>query len=138
MDSVQISAEQHIYRAYNIMVTAVLFFAGIAFGGVIFSETDPPDMVDDAGLVAVALLAVLWYRVGWHRYRRSIIPTALAVLALLVQLAAVPLEREDAAAFGDNVGGLILFGTFAVFAIYQYRRAGLMAARARIEREYTR
>jgi FtsH-binding integral membrane protein len=138
MDSVQISAEQHIYRAYNLMVTTVIFFAGIAFGGVIFSETDPPDMVDDAGLLAVGLFAVLWYRLGWHRYRRSIVPTLLAVLALLVQLAAVPLEREDEAAFGDNIGGLVLFGSFAVFVIYQYRRAGLMAARARVEREYTR
>jgi hypothetical protein len=44
-----------------------------------------------------------------------VIPLVLAGLALAVQLVAIPLERDDAAAFGDNIGGLVMLAPFSSF-----------------------
>lgn len=114
----------YVQRGYNLMVTAVLFFGGLAFGTLAFSpvENDWGDRFDDVGLVVVGVVAVLWYLIGDNRYRRSIVPLLLVAAAVVVQAVAVPLEHDDAAAFGDNIGGLILLVPFLVFAAFQYVR----------------
>jgi hypothetical protein len=33
---------------------------------------------------------------------------------------AIPLERDDAAAFGDNIGGVVLLLPFFIFALVYY------------------
>jgi len=48
----------------------------------------------------------------------------LTGLALVVQLVAIPLENDDPAAFGDNIGGLVLLLPFFVFALVYYFRVG--------------
>jgi peptidoglycan/LPS O-acetylase OafA/YrhL len=110
------------------MVTAVLFFGGLAFGTIAFSpvETDLGDRLDDIGLVVVGVMAAAWYLFGQNRYRRSVVPLALAVAAAIVQLVAIPLENDDPAAFGDNIGGLVFLVPFLVFAVVQYRRSAAM------------
>ncbi len=113
-----------INRGYNLMVTAVLFFAGIAFGTVAFAEADLIDKVDDFGLLIVGALAVIWYLWSGNAARRSLVPVILGIAALIAQLSAIVLERDDPTAFGDNIGGIILFTPFVIFAIYQYRRGG--------------
>lgn len=111
-------------RGYNLMITAVLFFAGIAFGTVAFNEADLIDKVDDIGLLVVGAVALIWYLWAGNGVRRSPVPVALAVLALVAQLSAIVFERDDPTAFGDNIGGIILFTPFVIFAVYQYLRNG--------------
>ena len=123
----KLSTEQLVYRGYNLMISLVLVLSGLAFGAVLFAEEDLPDKIDDAGLLVVAILAAAWYLFSGSRYRRSIVPVALAALALLIQVVAVPIENDDKTAFGDNLGGLVMFVPFLVFAIYQYRRTGRLA-----------
>ena len=120
----QAALDQYINRGYNLMVTAVLFFGGLGFGTLAFSpvENDLGDRLDDIGLLVIGVLVVAWYLVGDHRYRRSLVPLALAAAAVLIQAIAVPLENDDPAAFGDNIGGLIFFVPLLVFAAYQYWR----------------
>jgi len=113
-----------INRGYNLMVTAVLFFAGLAFGTVAIAEADAIDKVDDIGLLVVGAIAVIWYLSRDHRTRHSQVPVLLAIVALIAQLSAIVFERDDPTAFGDNIGGIILFVPFVIFAIYQYRRVG--------------
>ena len=121
--------QRSVNRGYNLMVTAVLFFGGLAFGTIAFSpvETDLGDRLDDIGLVVVGVMAAAWYLFGQNRYRRSVVPLALAVAAAVVQLVAIPLENDDPAAFGDNIGGLVFLVPFLVFAVVQYRRSAAMA-----------
>ena len=124
----RLTAEQLVYRGYNLMISLVLVLSGLAFGAVLFAEEDLPDKIDDAGLLVVAVLAALWYLFSGSRYRRSIVPVALAALALVIQVVAVPIENDDTTAFGDNIGGLMMFIPFLIFAIYQYRRTASLAA----------
>ncbi|MCL4393852.1 MAG: hypothetical protein M1482_03415 [Chloroflexi bacterium] len=49
-------------------------------------------------------------------------PLALAGLALVVQVIAVPLENDDPAAFGDNIGGLVFLVPFFIFALVYFWR----------------
>ncbi len=116
--------EESIHRAFNLMVTTVLFFGGIAFGLVALSpvENDWGDRLDDIGLLAIGIIAVIWYLAGRNRLRRSVIPVVLAGLAMVIQLAAIPLERDDPAAFGDNIGGLVMLIPFFVFVLISYLR----------------
>ncbi len=113
---------ESIHHGYNLMVTAVLFFSGIAFGVLSFSptENDWLDRLDDIGLPLIGIACVVWFLIGRNRYQRTVIPLALAGLALVVQLLAIPLERDDPAAFGDNLGGLALYVPFFVFALIYY------------------
>jgi uncharacterized protein involved in response to NO len=117
-----------INRGYNLMVTAVLFFAGLAFGTVAIEEADLIDKVDDVGLLTVGAIAVIWYLTGDHRTRRSQMPVLLTIVALIAQLSAIVFERDDPTAFGDNIGGIIYFTPFVIFAIYQHVRNGRLQA----------
>jgi len=117
-----------INRGYNLMITAVLVFAGLAFGTVAIEETDAIDKFDDIGLLVIGVIALIWYLWGDHRLRRSQTPVLLAVVALITQLSAIVFERDDATAFGDNIGGIILFTPFVIFVIYQHMRNGRLQA----------
>jgi len=119
-----VTTAQAVNRGYNLMVAAILFFAGLAFGTVAIEETDAIDKVDDIGLLVVGAIAVFWYLWGDHRLRRSQVPVLLAIVALVAQYSAIVFERDDPTAFGDNIGGIILFTPFVIFAIYQHIRNG--------------
>jgi hypothetical protein len=118
--------KESIQHGYNLMVTAVLFFGGIAFGTLTFSpvENDWFDRLDDIGLPLIGVACLVWFLSGRNRYKRSIVPVVLAGLALAIQLVGIPLERDDAAAFGDNIGGLVLLLPFFLFAGVYYLRLG--------------
>jgi hypothetical protein len=112
-----------ISHSFNLMVTAVLFFGGIAFGTLAFSpvENDWLDRIDDIGLPLIGIACLVWFLIGRNRYQRSAVPLVLVALALLIQIAAIPLERDDLAAFGDNIGGLMMLVPFFFFSLLYYR-----------------
>jgi hypothetical protein len=114
--------KESINRGFNLMVTAVLLFGGLAFGLVALSpvENDWGDRLDDIGLALVGLVCLGWYLVGRNHVKRSLAPVVLAGLAMSVQLLSVLLERDDQAAFGDNYIGLVLLVPFFVFVVVQY------------------
>lgn len=114
--------KESINHGYNLMVTAVLLFGGIAFGTLAFSpvENDWFDRLDDIGLPLIGIACLVWFLVGRNRYQRSAFPLVLAGLALAVQIVAIPLELDDLSAFGDNIGGLVLFAPFFIFALIYY------------------
>src|SRR6516225_1672722 len=123
---------ESINRGFNLMVTTVLFFGGLAFGFVALSpvENDWGDRLDDIGLLVVGIACLVWYVIGRNRFQRSIVPVVLAGLALVVQVLAILLERDDPAAFGDNFGGLVMLIPFFIFVLVQFiltRRAHLSA-----------
>jgi hypothetical protein len=123
-----VTANQALNRGYNLMVGGILVLAGLAFGTVGFSETDLPDKLDDFGLLAVGVVALVWYLIGSNRFKRSLVPFALVVVALVVQVVGVYLEVDDKEAFGDNIGGMFLFLPSVVFTGYQYWRTGKLSA----------
>ena len=131
---------ESINRGFNLMVTSVLFFGGIAFGSVALSpvENDWGDRLDDIGLLAVGIACLVWYVIGRNRFQRSVAPVVFAGLALVVQALAILLERDDPAAFGDNFGGLFMLIPFCIFVLVQFiltRRTHLSAERATVAEE---
>ncbi len=116
--------KESLNHGYNLMVTAVLFFGGLAFGTLALSpvENDWTDRLDDIGLPLIGIACLAWFLFGRNRYKRSVVPLVLAGLALAIQILAIPLERDDAAAFGDNIGGLVLLLPFFVFGVVYYLR----------------
>ena len=126
---------ESINRGFNLMVMTVLLFGGIAFGSVALSpvENDWGDRLDDIGLPLIGIACLLWFVIGRHRFQRSVIPVVLAGLALAVQVLAIPLEHDDAGAFGDNIGGLVMLAPFFIFALVLFilnGRATLATERA--------
>jgi hypothetical protein len=115
---------ESIDHGFNLMTTAVLFFGGLAFGTLALSpvENDWLDRLDDIGLPLIGIACLVWFLSGRNRYKHSPVPLVLAGLALAVQLLAIPLETDDVAAFGDNIGGLVMLAPFFVFALVYYIR----------------
>ncbi len=114
--------KESMAHGYNLMVTAVLFFGTMAFGTLAFSpvENDWLDRIDDIGLPLIGIACLVWFLTGRNRYRRSAVPLVFAGLALAIQIIAVPLELDDLAAFGDNIGGLVMLAPFFIFALVYY------------------
>ena len=113
---------ESINRGYNLMICALLALPGLAFGSVIIPEQELNDKIDDFGLLLSGIIAVVWYLVGRNRFSRSLIPVVLVCLALAAQITGVLIERDDKEAFGDNIGGLILYVGLLGFSIVQYRK----------------
>ncbi len=120
------TVKESINHGYNLMVTTVLLFGGLAFGTLAFSpvEDDWLDRLDDIGLPLIGIVCLVWFLSGRNRYKRTVTPIVLTGLALIIQLIAIPLERDSAAAFGDNIGGIALLLPFFAFALIYYFRVG--------------
>ena len=111
-----------VNRGYNLLACGTLGLSGLAFGTVILAEKDPTDKLDDGGFLLIGAIAVIWYLIGRNRFKRTPVPLVLAAVALVVQLVGLVLERDDSAAFGDNIGGIWLFAPLLVLLAVQYYR----------------
>jgi hypothetical protein len=116
------TVQEAVNRGYNLLVCSIVILAGAAFGSVIVNEAELNDKLDDGILLAVGVIALVWYLWGTNRVKRSWIPILCVVLALVGQIIGVLLEKDDKEAFGDNIGGMIIYLPTLVFAIYQYVR----------------
>lgn len=116
-------SKQEIYnRGFNLMVVSLLVLPGLAFGSVILNEHDFNDKIDDFVLLVSGLIAVAWYLVGRNRFSRSMVPLGLALLSIVGQIAGVLIEKDDKEAFGDNIGGMIVFVGVLTLVLFQYFR----------------
>lgn len=116
-------------RGFNLLGTTLLAMGGLLFGAVVFQEEDITDKVDDGGFLVIAALGLAWYLWRAHRTERSAAPIIFSIVAVLVQIAGLILERDDPTAFGDNIGGMLYFGAAVVLLGVQYRATGRIASR---------
>lgn len=124
----RIGLVEAVHRGYNLLACSVLGLAGLAFGSVVFDEAEWTDKIDDIVLLGVAVVALVWYLSGQNRFRRTVVPIVLTVIATLGQLAGVFLEHDDAGAFGDNIGGMLIYVPLLVLLIVQYVVTARLAA----------
>ena len=117
------TVQQALNRGYNLLVCSFLFVSGLAFGTVAFNEADTEDKVDDLLLLGLGIITVAWYFVGKNRFSRSIVPVVFAALMLAAQAWGIFVENSDKEAFGDNIGGAIVFSSVMLISLYQYFRA---------------
>jgi hypothetical protein len=88
-----------------------------------FNETALNDRIDDIVLLARGVLTLVWYLVGRNRFIRSAVPLGFVVLSLAGQVAGVLIEKNDKEAFGDNIGGMIIFVCVLALALFQDLRS---------------
>jgi hypothetical protein len=117
-----ITLEECTHHGFNLMVTVVLLFSGLAFGTVAFSpvEDDWFDRADDIGLLLVGLIGLAWFLIGRNRYQHTVVPVVLAGFAMGFQTLAILFERDSQASFGDNIGSLIILIPFFFFTLVYY------------------
>ncbi len=111
-----------INRGFNLLAIGIVGLAGFAFMPEIFLEKDWDDKIDDAMLLVIGLVGIIWYFTKNNRVSRSVLPTALVVAALAVKIMGVIIEHNDPDSLGDDIGGLILFLLATAFIIYQYKK----------------
>ena len=116
----KMTLQNAINRGYNLLACTVLALAGLAFGTIVFEEADLLDKVDDIGFLLIGAVAVIWYLVGRNRFKRSVVPIVLSGIAIIVQVVGLVLEKDNAASFGDNIGGMWLFVPLFVVLVVQF------------------
>jgi len=116
----KMTLQNAINRGYNSLACTVLALAGLAFGTVVFEEADLLDKVDDIGFLVIGAAAVIWYLLGRNRFKRSVVPIVLSGIAIIVQVVGLVLEKDNAASFGDNIGGMWLFVPLFVVLVVQF------------------
>ena len=119
-NDMNLTIQDAVNRGYNLLACTTLALAGLAFGTVVFEESDLTDKVDDIGFLLIAGVAIVWYLVGRNRFKRSVLPIVLSSLAVAIQIVGLVLEHEDPASFGDNIGGIWLFVPLLGFLIVQF------------------
>ncbi len=105
-----------------------LALSGFAFGSVLIPEKDLTDKIDDASFLAIGIVALVWYLAGTNRFKLSRLPNLLSGLAVIMQIVGVVLEHHDKEAFGDNIGGMILFVPLFILLWVQFGRTRSVAS----------
>lgn len=116
--------KEAINRGFNLLSISIASLAGLAFMPEIFLEKDRIDKLDDALLLIIAIFGMWWYNKSNNKYVRSALPMVLVLIGLGVKLGGLLIELDDPEAFGDDIGGLILFVLAAVLVVKQYKTTG--------------
>lgn len=114
------SVQEAWQRGNNLVTTTIVALAGIAFLPEFFIETEVPYKIDDGLLFLLGLGAIWWYKVGNHRYVRSIVPVLFVIAGFLVKLMGIFIEIKDKEDVGDDFGGLVLFVAATLFVLWLY------------------
>jgi hypothetical protein len=123
MSQITVGFDEARNRGFNLMATAVLVIAGVAFGVTGYQERpEVTDMLDDVALVLIGLAALLWYRFGGSRFRHTPTPLLMLVGAVATQVVGVLIERGDPANRGDNIEALLVLVPFLIVCLWEYVR----------------
>ncbi|MGH7250013.1 MAG: hypothetical protein ACREGC_03495 [Minisyncoccia bacterium] len=114
--------KEAINRGFNLLAVSVVGLTGFAFLPEVFVEQDRIDKLDDALLFILGIVAMIWYRKSNNRHVRSIIPVIFMIIGLVIKVTGLIIELDDPEAFGDDIGGVILFILGTALVIYQYNK----------------
>lgn len=120
--------QESINRGFNLLAISITALAGFAFAPEMFVETDMPDKIDDALLFVLGIVAIFWYRKNNNRYVHSVLPVAFVIIGLLIKIGGLLVEIADPESFGDDIGGLIMFGLSAGFIVQQFKKTKQLIA----------
>jgi hypothetical protein len=107
-------------RGYNFFVVA---FLGILAGSLISELSQESEWlfsIDELAIIAIGVIAVVWYLVGRHRLTRSWIPLLLAVLAFAAKVFGLIAELQDAQDVGDDIGMVQLLLLLVIVSAVTY------------------
>ena len=117
------TVQEAINRTTNLVATSVVALAGFAFAPEMFIEDEPTHRMDEGLLLLLAIGAIIWYKRGENRYKRSLVPVYLTAGALLIKVMAVVIEHADKEDIGDDMGALVLFILATALVVWLYRKS---------------
>ncbi|HKW22076.1 MAG TPA: hypothetical protein VJO13_11910 [Ktedonobacterales bacterium] len=113
-----------INRGYNFFVVA---FLGVLAGSLV-SELTQEDAwlfrIDELAIIALGVVAVVWYRVGGNRLTRSWCPLLLAILAFAAKVFGLIAEIHDTQDAGDDIGMVQMLLLLVIVAAAAYLIVG--------------
>lgn len=111
-------------RGNNLLMSGFLAVLGFGLIPEILRETEWIDRADDIVLVILAIAVAAWYFSGPNRFRRSLVPFGLLIVALITKFAGLAIEIGDPDAAGDEFGIipiLILIVILSGYILYSTR-----------------
>jgi hypothetical protein len=111
---------QAITRGYNFFVVAFLGIVGGSLVTQLFFEDEWTHRLDELLILAIAVVAIVWYRAGQNRLSRSLVPVILAGAALLSKVIGMVLEISDTKDVGDDFDLFLLLLLFVIVASVAY------------------
>jgi hypothetical protein len=93
-----------INRGNNLLVTAFLVAVAISLVGDIPQEHELVDHMDEILIILTGVGCLVWYLLGQHKYKWSLIPLGFLTAALIFKIIGVAIEFGDATAIGDDFG----------------------------------
>jgi hypothetical protein len=111
---------QAMTRGYNFFVVAFLGIVGGSLVTQVIFEDEWTHRLDELLLMAIAVVAIVWYRSGKNRLNQSSVPLTLAGAALLSKVFGMVLEINDTADVGDDFNYLMLLLLFVIVASVAY------------------
>jgi hypothetical protein len=116
------SVKEAITRGYNFFVIAVLGILGGTLVTELAGEDEWLHRLDEILVIAMAVVALVWYLVGRHRVSRSLVPLTLAFAAFGAKILGLVLEIRDPADAGDDIGVVQFLLLFVIVATVAYVR----------------
>jgi hypothetical protein len=116
-------------RGNNLLVSGFLVALAIGVTGVMVSESEWIDRLDDVFIIILALIAAIWHLRADYRYTWSLVPLGLLIFAFTGKLIGFALEIGDPASAGDElgilptIGAMLIIGCFVVGKSYPGRTA---------------
>jgi len=98
------SIKEAMNRGNNLLIVGFMAVLGIGVIAEIFNEVDIVDKADDIIILILAIIAVVWYLGGTHRYQRSWFPFVLLSLGFIDKIAGLTIEFSDPVSSGDEFG----------------------------------
>ena len=132
------TVQEAMARGYNFFVVA---FLGILAGGLVgeLSQEGPWIFkLDELLIIAIGVVAIVWYWVGQHRFQRSPVPLILAAAGFVAKVIGLTIEFKDVVEAGDDFGivqTLLLLVIVGAVAYYRTRPAGPEVASTRAASE---
>jgi hypothetical protein len=111
-------------RGNNLMVVAFLAVLAVGVVAELFAENELLDKADDAAVLLIGIIGVVWYLRGRNRYSYSWTPFVLLALGFVAKVLAFANEFNDPAAAGDEFGILPVIAAMLIIS-------GVILVRAR-------
>lgn len=105
-------------KKINFFSFSFVSIIGLSMFPELFLEDDPSDKIDDALIVLLGIAGIVWYKKTGHKSNKTTGSIIMFILAILIKIMAIVIERADKEAVGDDIGVLITFVFGFIFTLF--------------------
>lgn len=123
------TVQEAVNRTNNLVAASIVALAGFTFFPEFFIEDEVSHRLDEGLLFLLAIWAIIWYRRGQNRFKRTVAPIWFVGGALAIKILGIILEHSDKEDLGDDMGALVLFILATALVVWLYRKGTDLAAK---------